>query len=470
MHDLTLVGVHDDGEHLVLVDAQGQRYRVPVDEQLRAAARRDRARLGQLQIQSENRIRPRDIQARVRAGQAAEEIAAAAGVPVEHVRRYEGPVLAEREHVALQARRVRVRRTGTAAAPTLEDLVAERLEHREVSADALAWDAWRMEDGSWTVQLTFPAGSKQRRARWFFDLVLLHLVPTDDEARWLTDGEVAQPPSGPGLRLAGTREKVYDVEADGGVRAAEQEGEQAGAPAPGGRPRPSGTDAPSGTLALLENLRSRRGRRHAPDPQEQAAPGADEASLLSRSQVLGEPPAAHPPLSQVASATDAEVLDLPEADQPAAAAELADTILGPRGGPGHVPVDEGRDEPADRSGAQAGDGQETGEERGQETGWESGQETGEGTGDAQAEAADRTDGRTDERRDEGAGDEQADGGEQAGDVERAGDVEQPAAAEGEQTLLPDVPAAAAAKPAGNRRRNRASVPSWDDIVFGARRE
>ena len=81
MDDLTLVGVHEDGEHLLLVDGSGSRHRLKVDEALRAAVRRDRARLGQLQIEMENRLRPREIQARIRAGESAEEVAAAAGVP-----------------------------------------------------------------------------------------------------------------------------------------------------------------------------------------------------------------------------------------------------------------------------------------------------------------------------------------------------------------------------------------------------
>jgi Protein of unknown function (DUF3071) len=89
MQDLTLVGVHDDGEHLVLTGPDGQKYRILVDDPLRAAVRRDRARLGQLQIELDGRLRPRDIQARIRAGQTAEEVAESSGLPVEHVRRYE---------------------------------------------------------------------------------------------------------------------------------------------------------------------------------------------------------------------------------------------------------------------------------------------------------------------------------------------------------------------------------------------
>ena len=63
MQDLRLIGVQDDGGHLILVSRDGDRYRLPLDEALRAAARRDRPRLGQLQIQIDGGLRPRDVQA-----------------------------------------------------------------------------------------------------------------------------------------------------------------------------------------------------------------------------------------------------------------------------------------------------------------------------------------------------------------------------------------------------------------------
>ncbi len=51
MQELRLVGVNDDGSRVVLVSQEGTRYTTPIDERLEAAARRDRARLGQLEIE-----------------------------------------------------------------------------------------------------------------------------------------------------------------------------------------------------------------------------------------------------------------------------------------------------------------------------------------------------------------------------------------------------------------------------------
>src|SRR5664279_1517863 len=136
MQDLQLIGVHEDGEHLVLSGADDSRFLLPVDEALRAAIRRDRPHLGQQQIEADGGLRPRDVQALIRAGASSDEAATRAGWTVEKVHRYEGPILAEREHVAGLAQRARLRpHTGVSSggtAPTLSARVTERLKERDV--------------------------------------------------------------------------------------------------------------------------------------------------------------------------------------------------------------------------------------------------------------------------------------------------------------------------------------------------
>jgi hypothetical protein len=311
MHDLTLVGVHDDGEHLVLLGSDGQRYLLRVDEPLRAAVRRDRARLAQLQIEQANPLRPRDIQAKIRSGRTAEEVAEEAGVAVEHVRRYEGPVLAEREFIARQARGVRLRRAtpGTPGSyPTLDELVSSRLTAREVDPASTSWDAWRT-DGTWFVRLAFVAAGRERHAEWEYDVQLRHVTALDDEARWLVDEPAPERPDQPPgrrvlapVRADGVRERVYDVEADGGVHPAEDDRASAAA----------------ATVDLLDTLRERRGRRQwVPDASDDPD-GVDPLELAVdqlrvRAEALGEPPAAHPPRSRPEQLEDAELLSLPEA-------------------------------------------------------------------------------------------------------------------------------------------------------------
>ena len=226
MQDLRLIGVHEDGEHLLLAAADGTRFRVRIDEPIRAAVRRDRPRLGQLQIEVDGGLRPRDVQALIRAGASAEEVAGRAGWPVEKVRRYEGPIIAEREHVAGLAREVRVRGRGSsgASAPTLATRVNQRLAGRGVEPTDASWDSWRADDGPWTVVLTFPAGGRQRQASWHYHLTDRTVVAIDDEARWLSEDEQPVAPGpipAPHLASVPVRSStVYDVEAEGGVHAA----------------------------------------------------------------------------------------------------------------------------------------------------------------------------------------------------------------------------------------------------------
>ncbi|NHI18557.1 DUF3071 domain-containing protein [Phycicoccus endophyticus] len=216
MQDLRLIGVHEDGQHLLLAGSDGGRYRLPLDEPLRAAARRDRPRLGQLQIEIDGGMRPREVQALIRRGLSAEEVADRAGWTLEKVRRFEVPILAEREHVARVARGCAVGTRG-AGPVTLEERVGERLRDRGVERDLVEWDSARDEDGVWQLSMTFAAGGRRRTATWHYEPLGGSVSPTNDEARWLSE----EATSGliPAPHQAGPSEDldVYDVDADGGI-------------------------------------------------------------------------------------------------------------------------------------------------------------------------------------------------------------------------------------------------------------
>lgn len=185
MQELRLVAVSEDGSYLVLATpGRGTRFMVPIDERLRAATRGHFSRFDQLQIGVESPLRPKEIQARIRAGQTAEEIAEAAGIPVERVRAFEGPVLQERQYIAEQAGRTAIRRPGdTTPGPRLADLVEERLVARGVAVDDdLEWDSWKREDGSWKVRLHFQIAGRPHTAEWIFDTTRRHVSPVDEEA------------------------------------------------------------------------------------------------------------------------------------------------------------------------------------------------------------------------------------------------------------------------------------------------
>lgn len=212
MSDLRLVGVHEDGLHLLLADREGTRFRLPLDDALRAAARRDRPRLGQLQIEIDGGLRPREVQALIRAGLSAEEVADRAGWTIEKVRKFEGPILAEREYIATQAQGCSIDHRGSAPV-TLAARVSRRLKDRGVDREDTQWDSARDDDGQWSVSMTFAAGGRQRTATWAYEPLGGSVTATNDEARWLSEDAV------PGLiptpHVAGSPgAEVYDLESD----------------------------------------------------------------------------------------------------------------------------------------------------------------------------------------------------------------------------------------------------------------
>ena len=200
MPELRVVAVSNDGTRLVLKAADSTEYTLPIDERLRAAVRNDRARLGQIEIEVESHLRPRDIQARIRAGASAEEVAQLAGIPVDRVRRFEGPVLAERAFMAERARKTPVRRPGENAGPQLGEAVQERLLLRGADKDTVQWDSWRRDDGTWEVLLVYRVAGEPHSASWTYDPPRRLVQAVDDEARSLigeTDDLAAPEPSFP---------------------------------------------------------------------------------------------------------------------------------------------------------------------------------------------------------------------------------------------------------------------------------
>ena len=184
MQELRFVAVSEDGQYAVLgVPGRSARFTLPIDERLRAVALGQTSRLAQYEIEVESPLRPKEIQARIRAGETVEEIADAAGIAVERVRWFEGPVLAERAYMADQAQQSSVRRQGDSTpGPRLGEIVAERMKAFGAEPDDAQWDAKKRGDGSWLVQLTFITGGRLHAAEWVFDPRRRHVLPADDNA------------------------------------------------------------------------------------------------------------------------------------------------------------------------------------------------------------------------------------------------------------------------------------------------
>jgi hypothetical protein len=182
---LIFVGRSDDNSNLVFTTDDGVEYTADIDEHLvRSVTARTVS-----DVPTVLGVSPRDIQARLRRGEAAQSIAAEAGEPVDRIERYAGPVLAERWHMAQRARGTVVRRPHGDIA--LEDIALQVLAESGIDTLLLDWDSYRREDGRWNVSVTWPSGSGSGTALWIFDPASLTVVALNDEAKWVFDDQPA---------------------------------------------------------------------------------------------------------------------------------------------------------------------------------------------------------------------------------------------------------------------------------------
>jgi len=135
---------------------------------------------------ADSALSPREIQARIRAGESVDEVAAASGMDPARLEAFAVPVIAEREFISGLAQSHPVRRGGeTIAHRTLGTVVTDRLEPRQIDLDTVRWDAWRLEGRRWAVKVTWAAGGSERDARFTYDQAGRFSVAENDDARWL---------------------------------------------------------------------------------------------------------------------------------------------------------------------------------------------------------------------------------------------------------------------------------------------
>jgi DUF3071 family protein len=207
MREARFIGLTADGEALV-VELAGEHVRIAADGELRKALSGD----GQMRMPLEARVTPREVQHRIRCGQTAVEIAAATGVAVELIARFEGPVLDERRHHAEQAQLAEV--DGMTLAERAEDL----------AGGDVSWDSWLEEDDRWRVRVRL---GEHRTATWAWDPRTRRLRALDDVARIIQTGGAAADALDAVLRPVATAPRVIPVAAAETVPIAEEPAEAA---------------------------------------------------------------------------------------------------------------------------------------------------------------------------------------------------------------------------------------------------
>lgn len=171
MRKLRIVGV--DTESSVVeceVPDSGEKFSLPLDDRLRAAARGEFVPGGGSgRAPVTGKLRPREIQDRIRHGASPEEVAADAGVSLSRIQGFAVPVLLERANAADMAKGAHPVLPDGPALNTLADRVGAALDRRGVDPDLVVWDAWRDRSGGWVVRTSWPAGlSDDASATWSF--------------------------------------------------------------------------------------------------------------------------------------------------------------------------------------------------------------------------------------------------------------------------------------------------------------
>ena len=433
MVELELLGAN--GDTIVMTDEDGERYSIVVDDALRAAVRRDRGAIlppSGTVAEAPAPLRPRQLQAYMRAGATAAEVAISTGMDVEHVRRFEGPVLAERQWAVSQAQSCRI--GWEKDSPLLGELVVDRLATRGVDPSSLEWDALREGRDPWLIMVTFVQSAEEKQARWSLDLTARAVHALDDEARWLTE-------AGAGSK----RPAVFDQDS-------KAPGASASAPSAQSGPSPAAAGSAAGSAVSAASA---------------PAAASGESTGLAVEMPAGMLPVREygRPTSGAMSAddTDALLADLASSRGRRVEVEMPqDDDLSGFAGEGNADEDaftdpHGIDYTSSPESPEVPSPPARGmEERRTEAGSRADDEPLEQNAGLSAQVYSMS-----ERRRLHTGNHPA--GTRLVTASRA-----PSAA-GTQEPLPDMPRTPPAKKK-SRRRSRRSVPSWDEIVFGARPE
>lgn len=147
---------------LIVANDAGEEFRLIVDDtvlsELRHLSKRDR---------QAGRVKPREIQALIRAGKSRAQVAEETGLEEADIERFEEPVLAERRYILELAQAVAVRTEASGDSDQhFGGVIAERLIG--LGVEDSDWSSWKDEETGWMIGLDFIAHDVAHRAVWAF--------------------------------------------------------------------------------------------------------------------------------------------------------------------------------------------------------------------------------------------------------------------------------------------------------------
>jgi hypothetical protein len=198
MSELRLTGKNPEGTHLTLTNPIGEEFTVRISDTLRATVNQPRLAAVVASDDVET-MSVKEIQRRLRSGESMDAIARDGRISVEKVERFAGPILQERVYILDQAFSVVLRKESARDQETFFDVVISRLAPMGVDSDSLSWNSWRIDDGTWTIDLSYPNRDGHGSATWNFDLNRRSITATNENARWMLGQEPAARTQTPGL-------------------------------------------------------------------------------------------------------------------------------------------------------------------------------------------------------------------------------------------------------------------------------
>ena len=190
MSELRLTGKTPEGAHLTLTDSEGSEFTLRITDTLRATV--NQPRLTAVPVSGDfEAMSVKEMQRRLRHGETMDAIARDGEISVDKVARFAGPILQERTFIIDQVQQINLRKEGARDGQTLLELVIAKLTPRGVDSDSLTWSAWRLEDATWNIEVTYPNRDGLGSAQWNFDSQRRTASALDENSRWLIGQEPA---------------------------------------------------------------------------------------------------------------------------------------------------------------------------------------------------------------------------------------------------------------------------------------